>query len=334
MKTISECRQRAKAAGEARAWLAAQRGRAALHPIPTQVGPRSPLRFPDGRTKHMAIGRPIDNARLGANNIGAAMQATKAGKAEAGSRQALTALAHATRVATLGELAASIAHEINQPLAAIVLNGEACMQWLDRDMPDLAKVRIAAKRMISDASRAAEIVRRLGALSRKADPDYRPLSINDLVTETIPLLRREIASHGAALHLDLHSDVPPVAGDKIQLQQVVINFVVNGIQAMAGVVGRQSSLTIRSRRHRGNGALVSVIDNGTGIDPSHLDTLFDAFFTTKPAGMGMGLSICRSIIEAHGGEVGASNNRDFGATFHFALPGLSEGCDRERQGAN
>jgi two-component system sensor kinase FixL len=257
--------------------------------------------------------------------MGAAM---KAGKAEARSHQGLAALAHATRVATLGRLAASIAHEINQPLTAIVINGEVCMQWLDTDVPDLAEVRSAAKRMISDASRAAEIVRRLGALSRKSDPEYRPLNISDLVTETIPLLRSEIASHGAALHLDLHSDVPPIAGDKIQLQQVVINLVVNGIQAMAGIIGRENSLTIRSQRHRSNGALVSVIDNGTGIDPGHLDTLFDAFFTTKPAGMGMGLSICRSIIEAHGGEVGASNNQDFGATFHFALPEFSEGCDR------
>lgn len=231
----------------------------------------------------------------------------------------LAALAHATRVATLGELAASIAHEIIQPLAAIATNGDACLQWLDRDMPDLTAARSSASQMISDANRAAEIVRRLRALLRKADPEYRPLNINELVTETIPLLRREIASHGAALHLDLHSDVPPVAGDKVQLQQVVINLVVNGIQAMAGVIGRENSLIIRSKRHR-NGVSVSVIDNGTGIDPRHLDTLFDASFTTKPAGMGTGLSICRSIIEAHDGEVGASNNPDFGATFHFTLP--------------
>ncbi len=195
-------------------------------------------------------------------------------------------------------------------------------------MPDLARARSAANEMISDANRAWEIVRRIRALSRKADLEYRSLNINDLVTETIPLLRREIASHGAALRMDLHSDVPPVAGDKVQLQQVVINLVVNGIQAMAGTIGREISLTIRSRRRQGNRVLVSVIDNGTGIDPRHLDRLFDAFFTTKPAGMGMGLSICRSIIEAQGGEVGASNNPDFGATFHFTLPEFSEKRDR------
>ena len=195
-------------------------------------------------------------------------------------------------------------------------------------MPDLARARSAANEMISDANRAWEIVRRIRALSRKADLEYRSLNINDLVTETIPLLRREIASHGAALRMDLHSDVPPVAGDKVQLQQVVINLAVNGIQAMAGTIGREISLTIRSRRRQGNRMLVSVIDNGTGIDPRHLDTLFDAFFTTKPAGMGMGLSICRSIIEAQGGEVGASNNPDFGATFHFTLPEFSEKRDR------
>ena len=277
------------------------------------------------RSRHAAI-RAIP--KLVTHN-GGAVDAAKAGKTEERSDQVLAKPASDMGVATFEKLAASIAHEINQPLAAIVINGDACLQWLDREMPDLAEARSAANEMISDANRAWEIVRRLRALSRKADPEYRSLNINDLVTETIPLLRREIASHGGALRMDLHSDVPPVAGDKVQLQQVIINLVVNGIQAMAGTIGRENSLTIRSRRRRGNGVLVSVIDNGTGIDPRHLDTLFDAFFTTKPAGMGMGLSICRSIIEAHGGEVGASNNQDFGATFHFTLPEFSEERDRE-----
>jgi C4-dicarboxylate-specific signal transduction histidine kinase len=270
-------------------------------------------------------GRPVDNPRFAATRVGAGADA---GKAEDRLHHVLAALAHATRVATLEKLAASIAHEINQPLAAIVMNGGACMKWLDREVPDLEEVRSAARRIIADASRAAEIVRLLGALSRKATPEYRLLNINDLVTETIPLLRREVASHGAILHLDLHSDVPPVAGDKVQLQQVVINLVINGIQAMSGIAGRESLLTIRSQRHRGKGVLVSVVDSGTGIDPEDLKTLFDPFFTTKPAGMGMGLSICRSIIDALGGEIGASNNPDFGAAFHFILPEFSGGCDR------
>ena len=273
--------------------------------------------------------REIDRATFIERAANLDLSAPSIGDAtEEKSDQALAKPASDMGVATLEKLAASIAHEINQPLAAIVLNGDACLQWLDREMPDLAKARNAANEMISDANRAWEIVRRLRALSRKADPEYRSLNINDLVTETIPLLRREIASHGGALRMDLLSDVPPVAGDKVQLQQVVINLVVNGIQAMAGTIGRENSLTIRSRRRRGNGVLVSVIDSGTGIDPRHLDTLFNAFFTTKPAGMGMGLSICRSIIEAHGGEVGASNNQDFGATFHFTLPEFSEERDR------
>ena len=273
--------------------------------------------------------REIDRATFIERAANLDLSAPSIGDAtEEKSDQALAKPASDMGVATFEKLAASIAHEINQPLTAIVLNGDACLQWLDREMPDLAKARNAANEMISDANRAWEIVRRLRALSRKADPEYRSLNINDLVTETIPLLRREIASHGAALRMDLHSDVPPVAGDKVQLQQVVINLVVNGIQAMAGTIGRENSLTIRSRRRRGNGVLVSVIDSGTGIDPRHLDTLFNAFFTTKPAGMGMGLSICRSIIEAHGGEVGAFNNQDFGATFHFTLPEFSEERDR------
>ncbi|HLQ77586.1 MAG TPA: ATP-binding protein [Terriglobia bacterium] len=293
MNTIPECRQQANPAGTR----------------------------PAVRSRHAAI------PTLATHN-GGAVDAAKARKTGERSNQALAKPVSDLGVATLEKLAASIAHEINQPLAAIVINGDACLQSLDREMPDLARARSAANEMISDANRAWEIVRRIRALSRKADLEYRSLNINDLVTETIPLLRREIASHGAALRMDLHSDVPPVAGDKVQLQQVVINLVVNGIQAMAGTIGREISLTIRSRRRQGSGVLVSVIDNGTGIDPRHLDRLFDAFFTTKPAGMGMGLSICRSIIEAHGGEVGASNNPDFGATFHFTLPEFSEERDR------
>jgi signal transduction histidine kinase len=246
-----------------------------------------------------------------ATHNGAAADTAKAGETEERSDRALAKPASDIGGATSGKLAASIAHEINQPLATIVINDGVCLHWLDHEMPDLAQARSAVNQIVSDASRAWETVRRLRALSRNADPEYRPLNINDLVTETTPRLRREIVRHGAALRLDLHSDVPPVAGDKVQLQQVVINLVVNGIQAMAGTIGRESSLTIRSRRRRGDGVLVSIIDNGAGIDPRHLERLFDAFFTTKPTGMG--LSICRSIIEAHGGEVGASNNQGFGA---------------------
>ncbi|MGA7810600.1 sensor histidine kinase [Bradyrhizobium sp.] len=149
----------------------------------------------------------------------------------------MAALAHATRVATLEKLAVSIAHEINRPLAAVVMNGAACLQWLDRVAPDLAEIRSAAKRIVADASRAAEIVRLLGALSRKATPEYRPLNVNDLVRETIPLLRREVASRAATLQLDLNPDIPPVAGDKVQLQRFIINLVVNGIPAMEGITG-------------------------------------------------------------------------------------------------
>jgi C4-dicarboxylate-specific signal transduction histidine kinase len=226
MNTIPECRQQA-------------------NPADTR---------PAVRSRHAAI------PTLAARN-GGADDAAKARKTGERSNQALAKPVSDMGVATLEKLAASIAHEINEPLTAIVINGDACLQWLDREMPDLARARSAANEMISDANRAWEIVRRIRALSRKADLECRSLNISDLVTETIPLLRREIASHGAALRMDLHSDVPPVAGDKVQLQQVVINLVVNGIQAMAGTIGRESSLTIRSRRRQGNGVLVSVIDN-------------------------------------------------------------------------
>ncbi len=291
-------------------------GEAATHAGPTH-DQRSQRRVSDDRGKKTTgSGRPIECPGLEDRLL------------EERLHDALAALAHATRVATLDKLAVSIAHEITQPLAAIIMNAGACTSWLDREVPDLQEVKSAARLIVADARRAAEMVRLLGALSRKANPEYRLLNVNDLVTETIPLLRSEVAGHGATLHLDLGSDIPPVAGDKVQLQQVIINLVVNGIQAMASIVGREKSLTIRSRRHRGNRVLVSVIDSGTGINPEHLDTLFDPFFTTKPAGMGMGLPICRSIIDALGGEIGASNNQDCGATFNFALPEFSGGCDR------
>src|SRR5262249_19693185 len=153
-------------------------------------------------------------------------------------------------------------------------------------------------------------------------PEHVPLNINEVVAEALRLVQGEIASHRICLKLDLDPDVPMISGDRVQLQQVVINLVVNGIQAMADTSGRQGSLAVCSRRHGDDGVMVSVIDVGIGIDPKHVDTLFNSFFTTKPQGMGMGLSICRSIIEAHGGRIWASSNDAFGATFNFALQKL------------
>jgi two-component system, LuxR family, sensor kinase FixL len=227
-------------------------------------------------------------------------------------------LARVTRVATLGELTASIAHEVNQPLAGIVTNGEACLRWLERDVHQ--EVKNAVEPMISDGRRASDVVRHLRELSRKGDTQKTLLKVNAVVRDAIPLVQREISNHRVSLALDLAGGLPMVLGDRVQLQQVVINLIVNAIQAMESLTDRPRELLIRTGPHETDKALVAVRDSGPGIDPKTESQLFNAFFTTKSDGMGMGLSICSSIIEAHGGQVWASQNAGVGATFQFALP--------------
>jgi two-component system, LuxR family, sensor kinase FixL len=232
-------------------------------------------------------------------------------------------LAHVSRVTTLGELAASIAHEVNQPLAGIVTNGAACLRWLGREPPELDEARRAVESMINDGKRASEVVSRLRALSKKTDPQRLRLDLNEVIDEVILLFQRELLNNRVALRLELASALPPVLGDRIQLQQVLMNLLINAIQAMAPVTGQPRELLIRSRRHDANQVVLEVMDSGIGITPENADRLFSAFFTTKPDGMGIGLSICRSIIEAHGGRIWASPNTGPGATLQFTLP-LSE----------
>ena len=228
-------------------------------------------------------------------------------------------LAHVTRVTTLGELTASIAHEVNQPLAAVIASGEACVRWLDREVPDLDEARGAVESIINDGERAGEVIQRVRALAKKTDTERRPLDINDLVTEVIALLQRELLSNGVSLRIELVRALPMVLADRVQLQQVIINLVMNGIEAMQPVTDRPRELVIRSHQDAVQ-VLVTVKDSGVGISAHNADRLFSAFFTTKSGGMGMGLSICRSIIEAHGGRLSGSGNVGPGATFQFALP--------------
>ena len=237
-------------------------------------------------------------------------------------RDAQAELAHVTRVTTLGELAASIAHEINQPLAAIVADADASLNWLARSDPDLDRVRDALDGIAKDGYRAGEVIQRVRQLAAKSEPHKAPVDVNRVIGDVIPLLRNEVLSHHVALRMELSPGVPSVLADRVQLQQVVINLVMNGIEAMASVADRPRELVISSRRHDGDQVVVSVRDVGVGIDPDKADQLFNAFFTTKPGGMGMGLSISRSIIEAHGGRFWATANADHGATFHVALPGM------------
>jgi PAS domain S-box-containing protein len=229
-------------------------------------------------------------------------------------------LAHVNRVTTMGQLAVSIAHEVNQPLAAIVANAEACLRWLGRGTPDLDEARRSVEWIINDGNRASEVIRRVRALANKTSIEKTPLDINDVVRETIALVQRELISHQVSLRMELAPALPVTSGDRVQLQQVIINLVMNGIEAMQPVTDRPRELVIRSRQDETQQMLVSVTDCGVGIAAEHADRLFNAFFTTKSNGMGMGLSICRSIIEAHGGRLWATSNLPHGAVFQFTLP--------------
>ena len=245
---------------------------------------------------------------------------TERKRAEEALQRVQAELAHATRMTTLGELAASIAHEVNQPLAGIVTHGEACLRWLGRAEPQLDEVRSAVERMIGDGRRASDVVRRLRELARKGNPQAVPQSVNDIVEEAVQLVQREISSHRVMLRLDLSPGLPPVLADRVQLQQVIINLILNAVQAMATVTDRPRELLVRSGRTEDGQVQLMVRDRGSGIDPHVADRLFQPFFTTKPDGMGMGLSISRSIVEAHGGRIWALGNTGPGATVHLALP--------------
>jgi C4-dicarboxylate-specific signal transduction histidine kinase len=241
-------------------------------------------------------------------------------RAEEALRQAQADLARVTRVTTLGELVASIAHEVNQPLAAVVANAEAGLGWLDRGTPNLIEARRSLAWIINDGNRAVEVIQRVRALSIKADTQRAPLDVNDVVSEIVALVRRELLSHQVSLRLELAPALPAVLADRIQLQQVLINLMMNGIEAMQPITDRPREMVIRSHKDEAHRVLVTVKDCGVGISAESAERLFNAFFTTKSSGMGMGLSICRSIIAAHGGRLWAAPSLPHGATFQFTLP--------------
>ena len=234
--------------------------------------------------------------------------------------EAQAELAHVTRVTTLGELSASIAHEVNQPLAAVLANAEACLLWLDRETPNLDRARRSVEWIIKDGNRAGDVIRRVRSLLKKSDTQKAPLNINDVVNEGITLVQRELFSHQVSLRTELAPALPVVLADRVQLQQVIINLVINGIEAMRAITDRPRELAIQTHQNEANQVVVTVKDGGVGISAANADRLFRAFFTTKSTGMGMGLSICRSIIEAHGGRVWAEPNLPQGAIFHFTVP--------------
>jgi PAS domain S-box-containing protein len=283
------------------------------------------LLMPDGSVKYVhvvahAARNPADQLEY----IGAVVDVTATKQAEDKLHRAQTELAHVTRVTTLGELTASIAHEVNQPLAAIVANAEACLRWLGRESPDLAAARRSAEWVINDANRASEVIRRVRALANKADVEKVSLDINTVVGEVIGLVQRELDSHRVSLRTDLAPALPVILADRVQLQQVIINLMMNAIEAMQPVTDRSCELVIRSGHEETNQVFVSVTDCGIGISAENANQLFGAFFTTKSDGLGMGLSICRSIVEAHGGRLSARCNDGPGATFQFTLPSHQE----------
>jgi C4-dicarboxylate-specific signal transduction histidine kinase len=234
-------------------------------------------------------------------------------------------LARMNRVTTMGELTASLAHEINQPIAAAVTNASTSLRWLAIDPPNIEEAREAAKRSVKDANRAAEIIGRIRQLFRKGTAEREPLDINEVIREMIVLLLNEAHRYSISLRTDLDTDLPSIMADRVQLQQVLMNLMLNGIDAVKDTDGERE-LTIKSGRQNRE-LLISVTDTGKGLPAKEEEKIFDAFFTTKTDGTGMGLSISRSIIESHGGRLWAMNNTLRGATFCFVLPTNVEAQD-------
>jgi len=285
---------------------------------------RHRLRMPDGTVKHVHM-----IARLAAVHggryeyLGALMDVSAAHEAAEALHRTQAQLAHATRVTTLGELAASIAHEVNQPLAAVSTNGNACLRWLNRPEPDLLEARLALDRILQDTQRASEVIKRIRALARKGESQRLPLDLNALLRDTAGLVQRELSNHRIALELRLAPSLPPVEGDAVQLQQVVINLLMNAMQAIDGAgpdrLRRQQRIVV-STRLRDERVEAEVADTGPGLSAVQAGRLFEAFYTTKADGMGMGLAICRSIVDAHGGRIHAVAHDGPGATLSFSLP--------------
>jgi PAS domain S-box-containing protein len=285
--------------------------------------------LPDGATKYIRkIGHPV-YAAVGeiVEFVGTDMDITERKRAEAEVREGERRyravemeLAHANRVATMGQLSASIAHEVNQPIAAAITNAHSALRWLGARPPDLEEVRQALGRIVRDGNRAGDVIGRIRDLIRKAPPRKDGLEINEAILEVIALTRGEVVKNGVSVQTQLAEGLPLIQGDRVQLQQVILNLIVNAVEAMSGVGEGSRELLISTGKAESDGVLVAVRDSGPGLAPASLERLFGAFYTTKPGGLGMGLSICRSIIEAHGGRLWATANVPQGAVFQFTVP--------------
>ncbi|MGA8555188.1 MAG: ATP-binding protein, partial [Candidatus Acidiferrales bacterium] len=282
------------------------------------------LVMPDSSVKYVhvvahALGDESGNIQF----VGAVMDVTERKRAEEALRQAQAELAHVNRVTTMGELTASLAHEVNQPIGAAVTDANTCLRWLTRDRPDVEEARAAAARAVKDATRAAEIISRVRLLFKKSAPERELVDVNEVIPKMIVLLYGEAARYNISVRAELAADLPHIIGDRVQLQQVIMNLIVNSIDAMKDVDGTRE-LAIRSQRTEKEQVLVSVIDTGVGLPQQHASQIFNAFFTTKSHGTGLGLRISRSIVESHGGRLWAADNSPRGASFCFTLPSKVE----------
>ena len=263
----------------------------------------------------------LSNALLSIIAIGGTTFLLLRNKAAATHLQQVEAeLARVSRVTTLGALTAAIAHEVNQPLTGVVSSANACLHWLAGDAPDLAAARRSLERVIADGTRAGEVVKRIRALVRRTPPSSEKLNMNEVIGEVLALLGTEISRTRISLRTELAPDMPDIVGDRVQLQQVLLNLIMNAIEAMSGTGQPRRELLIAAATEGPGRVLVTVQDTGTGLDPKALDRLYEPFYTTKPRGMGMGLAISRTIVEAHGGQLRAAPVEPRGARFTLLLP--------------
>jgi PAS domain S-box-containing protein len=290
--------------------------------------------LPDGTIRHLyGLGHPILNANGDVVEVvGTTVDITERKRAEEERtrlRQLEADLAHTNRVSILGELTASIAHEVNQPLSGVVSNGSACLRWLAAESPNVVEARETARRIVRDGKRAAEIIARIRALTKRTAVQREKLNLNETIREVLTLVGDEAKRNGVMVRTGFAEEIFPVLGDRVQLQQVMLNLVINAIEAMSTVDDRPRQLVISSRNIGPDQVEVTVEDSGTGLDPEASARIFEAFYTTKPTGMGMGLSISRSILQAHDGRLWAVANHGAGTTFHFTLPKEKEEANAE-----
>jgi PAS domain S-box-containing protein len=284
--------------------------------------------LPDGTVRHVqSVGHPVLDASGNlVQFVGSSTDITARSQAEEALRQAHADLARISRITTMGELTASLAHEVNQPIAAAVTDANTCLRWLNRDHPDLEEAREAASRVVKDATRAAEIISRTRLLFKKVNPEWQSVDLSEIIREMVGLMGGEASRYSISVRTELAAGLPPVMGDRVQLQQVLMNLILNSIEALKDVDGPRE-LTIQSQPADDGHVLLSVSDTGVGLPPQRADQIFNAFFTTKSHGTGMGLRISRTIVESHGGRLWASDNSPRGASFCFTLPKAdARGC--------